>query len=135
MANETISDKARVDNKAKAEPGIYGKTIAALRVLVDANVHVRAIPAREDKPARTFYDQRAIIVGGPVELAFTITAFDGGETLEGGSYMFRSDCIELDMYGTPTLKRWGDRYVRVADLTEEQQRKFAPTETSMDDLK
>jgi hypothetical protein len=135
MANETISDKARVDNKGKQEPGIYGKTIAALRILVDGEVQERKIPAREGKPDRTFYDQRAIIVGGPTEVAFTMTAFEHSETLIGGSYMFRNDCIELDQYGSPTFKKWGDKYVRVGELTEAQMAKFAPTETSLDDLR
>jgi hypothetical protein len=131
MANEPISKQAAPKSPAN---GVYAQSIAALRILIDGTVTDRTLPARADKPSRTIYEQKAIMVGGPTEMPFTITSFEHADTHVEGSYVLTAECVGLDDYGTPMLKKYAKKYIRVADLTDEQRQKFAPATTSLDDF-
>lgn len=133
MSEQTISQKA--SPKSPATSGVYAQSVAALRILIDGEVAERELPARGDKPARTIYEQKAILIGGPTEMPFTITSFEHADTHVEGSYVFTAECIGLDEYGKPMIRPYAKRYIRVADLTPEQKKKLTPAATDLDELR
>lgn len=132
MAQEPkISDMAKPVNGGKEA---YPNSIAALRVLIAPEVTTKEIPKRDTGEMMTFYVQRALLIGGPKMEAFEVSTRDINGTRPKGVYLIASSALKTGKYGDLELDRYNVDYIRIGDLSAEQEKLLLPQQTSATDF-
>lgn len=132
MSDPKISEQAAA--KAPRGKTLYDNAIASLRILMSPNVTVDNIPARGDKPARTVRKQNMIVIGGPIQHISTYSAWEPEDVLDGGVYVLGASCLIPGEYGSWTISKYDAEYIRIGDLTKDQEELFKPQQTDINDF-
>ena len=72
------------------------------------NIQTRTIPSRDNKPARTIYEQTAYAyLGGKFPVEMKLSLQEGQPAYASGNYTIHSSSFIINTYGGLELKRFG----------------------------
>lgn len=109
-------------------------TVAITRILIAGELKRTSIPARGERPAYVKLTQEAILTAGANRpLSFDKVIYEEENKLVEGVYMFPADCFKLTQYGALELNRYAD-FIRIGDMSVEQESMFIRSAGSMSDL-